>query len=166
MGCPPVLNMMQRTGKPGETKEGPVQESNHSDRNVHALVDTQESSQREEPEGSSRAVEQRKDEGRRNKIKWPTSNNKSAWQQYEEDVEAVLEATLAGSVDKKMKAMTTIMYSMGADRFGVEDHKKDKKGAHTNRRKQEITNIRGDLRRLTKRFREAEEGEKSVRWKS
>ena len=40
------------------------------------------------------------------------------------DADAVLNTTLAGSIDRKIEAMTTIIYNMGMDRFGVEEGNK------------------------------------------
>ena len=42
MGCPPIMNLVQRTRQLDESEEGPVQEQPHSDRNL------QEPDEREE----------------------------------------------------------------------------------------------------------------------
>ena len=73
----------------------------------------------------------------------------------------VLEAVIAEDVGKKLKAMSSIIWSMGADRFG----KKEQKGRvniqpKESRRLKEIAGLRGDLRRLKKAFREATADEK------
>ena len=44
--------------------------------------------------------------------------------EFGEDVEKMLELTTANSVNRKNEAMTTIIYSMGLDRFGVEEDEK------------------------------------------
>ena len=45
---------------------------------------------------------------RKERINWPTSTQKKARQAYEEEVDLVLENTLAGTVDRKLAAMATI----------------------------------------------------------
>ena len=45
--------------------------------------------------------------------------------QFDIDADAVLNTTLAGSVDRKIEVMTTIIYNIGMDRSGVEQGKKN-----------------------------------------
>ena len=69
-------------------------------------------------------------------------------------------------MDRKIKGMSTIIlvYNMGMMTFGEEEFKEknDNNIARKNRREQQITKIRKDLRRLRKRFRVAEEGKKAA----
>ena len=74
----------------------------------------------------------------------------------------MLEMTTANSADRKIEAMTTIIYSMGLDRFGVEEVKKTGGAPRENRRRIEIANIRGDLRRLTRQYRQSAEEERAA----
>jgi hypothetical protein len=73
----------------------------------------------------------------------------------------VLDTTLAGCLDKKIKAMTTIVYNMGKDRFGTEGVK-EKKKASSDRHTQEISKIGGELRSLKQQFRLAARQEKAA----
>jgi len=42
---------------------------------------------------------------------------------FEEEVDLVLETAFAGTVNRKLAAMASIMFSMGKDRFGVQLYK-------------------------------------------
>ncbi|VDI31367.1 Hypothetical predicted protein [Mytilus galloprovincialis] len=57
--------------------------------------------------------------------------------------------------------MTSIIYSVGKDRFGVVPQgKQPTKLGHSNRRQKKIKELRGDLRRLKKRYKVANENER------
>ena len=74
-----------------------------------------------------------------------------------------METALAGGVDRKVRAMATIIYSMGSDRFGVlpgQGRQKSSPQGRSNRREKEISNIRAELKRLTKAYKAATEEEK------
>ena len=171
MGCSPIQSLIRRTGQPGETEEGAVQEENHSDHNLHVLGNEEDTTE-EVPNTENEAEQERQQntkntqntdtESRRKKIKWPNSNAKSEWEQFDIDADAVLNTTLAGSVDRKIEAMTTIIYNMGMDRFGVEEGKKPRIDGKKNRREREIAKMRRDLRQLSKQYKKATEIEKKA----
>ncbi|KAH3788493.1 hypothetical protein DPMN_166637 [Dreissena polymorpha] len=58
-------------------------------------------------------------EERRSKIAWPAMNN-SGWSSFDEDLDQVLQTALTGSVDRKLKALPSITYALGKERFGLE----------------------------------------------
>ncbi|CAG2228570.1 unnamed protein product [Mytilus edulis] len=58
---------------------------------------------------------------RRKKVKWPNNKSKSEWQQFDEDVDAILNTTLAGNIDRKIESMTSFIYNIGMDRFGADE---------------------------------------------
>lgn len=60
-------------------------------------------------------------------MKWPPSNNRKAWEEFDEDCNRILISTLGGSVDRKLEIMSTIIYTIGADRFGMEEGKKSQR---------------------------------------
>ncbi|CAC5377735.1 unnamed protein product [Mytilus coruscus] len=69
----------------------------------------------------------------------------------------VLQSALAGDVDRKIKAMSTIIYAKGKYRFGIEEQKKGKSQAmKENRRVSEIAKLRREQRNLTKCYKKAE----------
>ena len=54
----------------------------------------------------------------------------------------MINTTLAGSEDRKIEAMTTIIYNVGMDRFGIEEGKKPRIDGKENIREREIVNRR------------------------
>ncbi|XP_062585204.1 uncharacterized protein LOC134246875 [Saccostrea cucullata] len=175
MGCKPDQQRTQCTGQPGETEEEMVQDENHSDRSLHVLGNyetsyseshdsednnqSQSSNQQQEEMGDNRGTDSNI---RKRKVKWPNSNNKSDWEQFDQDVDAILNTTLAGSIDRKIEAMTSIIYSVGLDRFVAEQRKKSQKEGRKNRREREIAKMRKDLRQLRKQYRKATDEEKTA----
>lgn len=161
MGCPPILSLTRRIGTPSETEEEMVQETHHSDQSLHVANDDAESSSSETDTIPPAPTTTHPEIERRERIKWPRAVEKTAWQIFDEEVDSTLETTLAGGVDRKMKAMTTIVYNMGRDRYGVNlGRERAPPTARCNRREAEISRIRKELRDLTKAFKEAEEHEK------
>lgn len=89
-------------------------------------------------------------------MNWPAAVARKEWERFDHDVDEVLETALAGDVGKKLKAMASIIWSIGADRFGKKEPKaKTNTQPKESRRLKEIAILRGDLRRLRKAFREA-----------
>ena len=74
----------------------------------------------------------------------------------------MINTTLAGSEDRKIKAMTTIIYNVGMDRFGIEEGKKPRIDGEKNRREREIAKMRRDLSQLSKQYKKATEVEKTA----
>lgn len=48
----------------------------------------------------------------------PPANSKSEWQQFKEDVCSILQATAKGNSDRQLQAVTIIIVSFVAERFG------------------------------------------------
>lgn len=166
MGCRPNQRLAQRTGQPDETEEEVVQDSDQSDHSVQ-VPDSEEVDQ-QVPEDHSQAMPEpsidTKSGERKQKIRWPPNNNKADWDQFDFDVDSILNTSLAGGIDKKVEAMATIMYNVGKERFGLEEvrQKQQKSTGHRNRRQQERASIRRDLRQLSKRYRVAPEEERAA----
>ncbi|KAH3784998.1 hypothetical protein DPMN_163078 [Dreissena polymorpha] len=57
-------------------------------------------------------------EERRSKIAWPAMN-KIGWSAFDDDLDQVLQTALTGSVDRKLKALPSITYALGQERFGL-----------------------------------------------
>ncbi len=92
---------------------------------------------------------------------WPSAAARKDWETFDREIDQVLESVLAGDIGRKMEAMSTIIWNMGAERFGMEQRQtKGPQQAGENRRSREIAKLRGDLRRLKKAFRQAPEEEK------
>ncbi|CAC5421778.1 unnamed protein product [Mytilus coruscus] len=145
MKCVPPHSGNQRIERSGQTEEETIQEANHSDDNLHVnqggdehidqLTEIEQLTEGEEINLIEPTVRREMLEPRKEKIKWPTSADKGLWKAFDEDIENFLEATLAGNIDRKMRAMTSIIYSLGKDRFGLITYgKRERTQGQSNRR--------------------------------
>lgn len=99
---------------------------------------------------------------RKRPVYWPTAAARKEWESSDREVDQVLEAVLAGDIGRKVEALSTIIWTMGADRFGMEQGKvKGLQQAGENRRSKEIAKIRGDMRGLREAFLQVPDGEKT-----
>lgn len=64
-----------------------------------------------------------------------------------------METTLQGGVERKVKSLTTIVYTLGCERFGTEKQKKQGNTRQPNRREHQISKLRRELRCLRNWFR-------------
>ena len=154
MGCPPVVNLVQRTRELDETSEGPNPDEHHSVRNLHAPGNQETSStQRVNPSQSS--------ENTKCKIKWPNRNETEKWRSLDDQLANILDVTMKGDIDTKLRTMTTVIYNLSKDQFGVKQPRCRNDQPETQSRRQiTITNIRKDIKNLTKQFKRAQEHEK------
>ncbi|XP_062283087.1 uncharacterized protein LOC133987658 [Scomber scombrus] len=149
MKCPVGADASQRTGvTPGETQEELGLESPHSAQNLQVLQ-TNPSSIKSD----------------RRRIKWPAASMTSLWQQFDDDVNKILEGMAKGEADKKLQVMTTTIFSIAAERFGEEKEKKEKKSSRTsysmNQRAVRIHNIRQEMKALKSQYKAAGEEERT-----
>ena len=87
--------------------------------------------------------------------------NDKQWKGFDEDVDCILEQALAGTVDKKMKTMTGLMYAVGNERFGLLPSDGNENAVYRkNRRQTEIEKLRKELRSLRSQYRKASELER------
>ncbi|KAJ8362267.1 hypothetical protein AAFF_G00386670 [Aldrovandia affinis] len=139
MKCLMREQVVQRTGTaPGETQEEPGPESPHSARNLHVPA---------APLPSRVGVNRR--------VKWPSANKEKEWLLFDDDVDEILEATAKGDADRKLQTMTTIIISLAAERFGTVKERGTKTPYVKNRRAEKISQLRQELRKLKRQFKEA-----------
>ncbi|XP_021349432.1 uncharacterized protein LOC110466448 [Mizuhopecten yessoensis] len=155
--------LTQRTdisNESGETQEELSQESNHSTESLQASV-SPDGSIGNLNEASAHGVQAVRDR-RLDKVQWPKTNDEAAWRNLDQDLEAILETTLQGNVERKVEALTSIVYSVCKERFGVETSRTQPRAKTTkeNRRERKIKQLRKELRELGKRFKTAPESEK------
>lgn len=83
------------------------------------------------------------------KVNWPPASNISAWSQLDQDLDRVLEATLAGIAERKIDNMTTTVFTMARECFGTEKRKGNggTSGKGPNRREREIKTLNKQFRR-------------------
>lgn len=73
---------------------------------------------RQETGQQVRAIEE--EEKRIKLVLWPTAAARKDWESFDREIDQVLESVLTGDIGRKMKAMSTIIWNMGAERFGME----------------------------------------------
>ena len=86
------------------------------------------------------------------------------WEIFDVDLDKILDNTLTGDVQRKISSLSTIVYAVGQDRFGV-SNTKTREGTQGNmkhnRRQQEIQTLRTEINDVTKQYRRVnEEGKK------
>ncbi|XP_035990671.1 uncharacterized protein LOC118562404 [Fundulus heteroclitus] len=145
MKCLDRDNEVQRSGLvPGETQEEPGQEATHRAQSLHVPQTL----------NPSRVIPQQR-------IKWPPASRRSEWQQFDEDVSNIIQATAKGDVDSRLTSMTTVIVSYARERFGQVDKGKSKSTPYTmSRRATRIHHLRQELRTLKKQYKAATEEEK------
>ena len=121
--------------------------------------ETQEERSQEEPHRSLRVAQPALSNLPLGKvrIKWPQACKMAAWEQFDEDVDKVLEASAKGDVDRRLQAMTTIIISLAQERFGAEEKKAARTPYTMNQRAVKIHKIRQELKSLKKQHKEASE---------
>ena len=147
--------------------------SNHSTQNLQAhnevgsdppnnIVSDNLQEERQASQVTAQRVQNdRGGETRSTPVSWPSVAARKEWESFDRDVDQILDSVLFGDIGKKFRTMSTIIWSMGAERFGMEQRQsKGPQHAGENRRTREIANLRGDLRRLRKAFLQASEEEK------
>lgn len=73
----------------------------------------------------------------------------------------MLETMAKGDVERRLQAMTTIIVSMAAERFGVEEERGARQPYSMNQRAVKIHNIRTELKALTKQYKVARQEERA-----
>lgn len=108
--CGKEGSQVQRTVvAPGETQESSSQEALHSTGDLLAPVSPQDL--RWDPSNASPECQTHTS---RKWIKWPKMSDTKEWNQLDQDLEKLLEATLAGTAEQKVNTLTTITYNLAA----------------------------------------------------
>ncbi|XP_078587744.1 uncharacterized protein LOC144868686 [Branchiostoma floridae x Branchiostoma japonicum] len=163
--CGKEVAQMQRTGAEtlGEMQEDSRQEVHHSTGDVQAPASplSRSSTPVSQPSRGSERVDATEIQPAKERIKWPKLSDTNSWSQLDQDLDRVLEATLAGTVERKVDSLTTITYNMAKERFGVEEKKRRPcSEKQPNRREREIKRLRKEIKKLNKRYRSCQDGEK------
>ncbi|XP_021365777.1 uncharacterized protein LOC110458420 [Mizuhopecten yessoensis] len=88
-------------------------------------------------------------------------NNKEAWRSLDADLHTILESTLMGSIERKVEAMGTIIYTFCKERFGVGGKQRNPKNVVIpNRRQDNIQRLRRELKAVTRQYRRASDIER------
>ena len=92
---------------------------------------------------------------RKPRIKWPKAQDKKSWKLLDDELDIILEAATQGPVYRKLVTLTTIVYSVAKERFGVEEAKVHREPPKPNRRQTRIEKLRCELRQLKRRYRKS-----------
>ncbi|XP_052281306.1 uncharacterized protein LOC127878820 [Dreissena polymorpha] len=185
--CGQRTEQQQRAGLiPGETQEDPSQVTTHSTGDLSAaeqltaqtrsatstlpgemkdeedplLELLREEEQTEQihdlpqPKANQAAVEQRQP------IDWPKTTDKRAWNDLDKELDAILTSTMQGPVDRKLKCMTTLVYTVAKERFGTKKTRRPNPQQTPNRRQSRMKQIRGELKSLNKAYKKASQEER------
>jgi len=80
---------------------------------------------------------------------------------FDNDLDIILQSTLQGRVERKINILTTLVYSLGLERFGTDEKESQPKPApNPNRREREKKKVREELNSLRKRYKKANEVER------
>lgn len=90
---------------------------------------------------------------------WPKANDKEAWRSFEADLVPVLQNSLRGSLESKVKLLEHIIYEEGAQSFG-EKHIRSVRLKQNGRHEGEIHQLLKERHLLRKAWRKAKEEEK------
>ncbi|KAI8485155.1 hypothetical protein Bbelb_370800 [Branchiostoma belcheri] len=172
--CGQGVLQMQRAGvEPGETQEDSRQEAPHSTGDPQApespqahrrhspqrrtVTESQQPRSREQVSRAERQAHPVKD-----RIKWPKMSDTKAREHLDADLNQVLEASLAGAVERKVESLTAITYNLARERFGVEEKKKKSQQTtkQPNRREREIRQLRREIKALNKKYKRGPASEK------
>nr|XP_055041026.1 uncharacterized protein LOC129428141 [Misgurnus anguillicaudatus] len=141
----------------GETEENPRQEAHHSPRDLSVLEIPQDHTMRTSYSNTGSPPYPTNE-----RIKWPKMSDREEWSRLDEDLDKVLGAVQAGSVERKVDLLTAITYNVAKERFGVVPRRQNKARPEKqdNRRQRKIKQLRKEIKTLRKQFKLASTGEK------
>ena len=154
-------------GRSNQSSEAQRQDIHHSPQGIRTPDEAQPSTdpitdESPEPIQPQIAVERRLS-GRKPQILWPKSCQKKEWETTDTDLVHLLEG-LKGCVEKKLDKIGEIIYSYGAERFGVKQvnlrSQKEPSPHRKSRRQQEIERLVKERRCLRKQWKKATETER------
>ncbi|KAK0136753.1 Retrovirus-related Pol polyprotein from type-2 retrotransposable element R2DM [Merluccius polli] len=146
-----------------QSSEVQRQDENQSPQNINPPVPEEEegssTAEHHEPSQHHHATETKTQE-RMPPINWPKSCEKKVWETVNTDLILLLEQ-LGGTAVKKLERLGDLIYSYGAERFGVADKRRSIPSIPSqSRRQQEIERLVKERRGLKKQWRKAPEEEK------
>jgi hypothetical protein len=160
--CGSVRRQEERSGNTGQTEEDHSQDLHHRAEDLPLPEAASTSTEREPRDQEAQQVNAEPlTSTRLGKVKWPTSDDKQ-WEAFDDDLDKILESMLIGEAERKINTLTTMVYTIGKERFGtMEKGTRSLQPLRENRRQQEIKRIRGELKVLSRKFKSANETEKA-----
>lgn len=86
------------------------------------------------------------------RIRWPQTCKTTEWQMFEKDADKMLEAMAKRALERRLQMMSTIIVSVAAERFSVEEERGAKQPYYKNQRAGKI-HIRKQLKALKKQHK-------------
>lgn len=176
--CKRVLTEQRARQPLGETQKDSSPEKHHSTDDLNASVPSPSRSQLATPSQSAEAADLDETDPspqadqvdvtlrppraheRKERLQWPKATEVNVWQDFEHEVDLILESTLLGPAERKLKSMSHLIYSIGKERFGVQKKKTNCNQPQPNRREKRIKQIREELKKLKKAFKKANQEER------
>uniref|UniRef100_A0A3B1JJ67 Reverse transcriptase domain-containing protein n=1 Tax=Astyanax mexicanus TaxID=7994 RepID=A0A3B1JJ67_ASTMX len=169
MKCGRIANQHDRAAAAGQTAGTGSQVSNHSAAGPSSaeqatsaeVLESREATPESTfqaappPLGVAQPASQRKQLGRRNKIKWPKSKSQEEWRSLDDHLSVVLEHSLRGTVEHKLASLSNIIYEECRERFGECAEKRAPAPRQKGRRERGIEELIANRRELRKRWRKA-----------
>ncbi|XP_052280752.1 uncharacterized protein LOC127878274 [Dreissena polymorpha] len=146
------LQTPQMKDTPRETSHDVFRNPEEDDDPLLELLQTQSSPEASEATDPDRPQQDTATRTRKPRIKWPKASDKTSWTQLDEDLENILEASMQGPVDRKLTTLTTLIYSVGKERFGLEEERVRMEPPRPNRWQVLIQNLRRELKQLRRRY--------------
>jgi hypothetical protein len=148
-----------------KTEESLVLESNHSDHAHHSEAQNVEPvNPQQHQEGlmeNKVPPNHQPGEGHvKQRIKWPASNAEKEYNQFDNDLDKILETTLIGNVERKIQTFTRLIYAVGKERFGTIKEGREKRKPEPSRQELQKGKLRKELKQLKSLWRNAKEEEK------
>ena len=94
------------------------------------------------------------------RVKWPQASKEKCCSN--EDVDSIMEETAKREADRRLQSMTTIIVSLAAERFGLEENKAAKAPYTMSNRVTKILHLRKELKSLRQQYNEASEEERDA----
>ena len=101
-------------------------------------------------------------EAKLERINWPRMEAEKTWKDLDSDLSSIIQTTIQGGVEKKVKTVTTIVCSVSNERFGTVVLKKTtstQTTGNTCRRKNKKRRCRNEMKDLERRYRQAPDEE-------
>lgn len=111
--------------------------------------------------GGAGELESPRDFARKPRLNLPPATDRR-WAQLDNDLNTTLENTLKGDAANKIRTMVTLVYQACYDTFGAKESKTPKSPAGPSRRQRQMKELRGEIQRLKKRWREASDEERAA----
>ncbi len=113
-----------------------------------------------EPTQQQRPARERRQQQSKPRVNWPGAAEKAKWKTINEDLSSILE-NIKGTVEKKLDKMADIIYTYGAEKYGLlEKRQRSRVAVKQSRRQLEMQRLIKHRRQLKKQWRKASEHEK------